>query len=131
MDKNKKILLIGGIIEAAVLIFVLVLSIIVWTTISKGEFATQQDFMNANYIKNGAFIAFFQNNTTAFFCIICIPVFALIAADFVYFAIIASKKESNLSEEQIAKIKKKAEEEVRAEMMKELEEEVLEEENKK
>ena len=124
MDKNKKILLIGGIVEGALLIFALILSIIVWTTVCNGkDYPTLEMLHQANIDKNGPFIAFFQNNTTAFFCIVCIPIFVIVALDFVYFAIIASKRESSLSDEQLAKIKKQAEEEVRAEMLKEIEEE--------
>ena len=122
MDKNKKILLFGGIAEGAILIFALVLSIIVWTTVHHGdEFASLAELQEANIRDNGAFIGFFQNNTTAFFCIVCIPIFVIVAVDFVYFAVIASKRESNLSDAQLAAIKKKAEEEVRAEMLKEIE----------
>ena len=124
MDKNKKILLIGGIIEGALLIFALVLSIIVWTTACSGkDYFTPQALHQANIDKNGPFIGFFQNNTTAFFCIVCIPIFIMVALDFVYFAIIASKKESALSDEQLAAIKKQAEQEVKEEMMKEILEE--------
>ena len=121
MDKNKKILLIGGIVEGALLIFALVLSIIVWTTVCNGkDYPTVELLHQANIDKNGPFIAFFQNNTTAFFCIICIPIFVIVALDFVYFAIIASKRESTLSDDQLAAIKKQAEQEVREEMLKEI-----------
>ena len=54
----------------------------------------------------------------------------MVALDFVYFAIVASKRESNLSDQQLAAIKKRAEEEVRAELMKEVEAEVGLEEKK-
>lgn len=129
MEKNKKVLLIGGIVEGAILLFALVLSIIVWTTIAKGDdFPTKEALHQANIAKNGAFIAYFQNHTPFFFCVVCIPVFVIVAVDFVYFAIIASKRETNLSSQQLAAIKKKAEEEVRAEMMKEIEAEMLEKE---
>ena len=121
MDKQKKIFLIGGIAEGAILIFDLIVSILVWTTM-----ATEEEIQAAggNYeqlnMRNGPFIAFFQNNPTAFFCIICIPLFLIIAADFIYFAILASKKESKLSDEQIDAIKaqaaKEAEEELRREL---------------
>ena len=121
MDKNKKILLIGGIVEGALLIFALVLSILVWTTVCNGkDFPTVEALHQANLEKNGPFIAFFQNNTTAFFCIVCIPIFVIVALDFVYFAIIASKRESTLSDDQLAAIKKQAEQEVREEMLKEI-----------
>lgn len=121
MDKNKKILLIGGIVEGAILIFALVLSIIVWTTVCNGkDYPNLEALHQANIDKNGQFIAFFQNNTTAFFCIVCIPIFVIVALDFVYFAIIASKRESSLSDEQLAAIKDQAEKEVREELMKEI-----------
>ena len=121
MDKNKKILLIGGISEGVILIFALVLSILVWTTVCNGkDYASIEALRQANIDKNGPFIAFFQNNTTAFFCIVCIPIFVIVALDFVYFAIIASKRESTLSDDQLAAIKKQAEQEVREEMLKEI-----------
>ena len=129
MDKNKKILLIGGIVEGALLIFALVLSILVWTTVCNGkDYVNVEALRQANIDKNGPFIAFFQNNTTAFFCIVCIPIFVMVALDFVYFAIIASKRESTLSDDQLAAIKKQAEQEVREEMMKEV---LAEEQEKK
>ena len=62
MDKNKKILLIGGIVEGAILIFALVLSIIVWTTVKHGEdYASIEALQQANIEANGPFIGFFQN----------------------------------------------------------------------
>lgn len=125
MSKQKKILLIGGIIEGAILLFALILSIIVWTTIAKGPFNSTAEMHAANIAKNREFIAFFQNNTPAFFAIVCVPVFIIVAVDFVYFAIVASKRETNLTDKQLAAIKKRAEEEVRAEMMKEIEAEAL------
>ena len=122
MDKQKKIFLIGGLAEGAILIFDLVISIIVWTTIATEEEirASGGNYEQLNLTRNGPFIAFFQNNPTAFFCIICIPLFLIIALDFVYFAILASKKQSSLSEEQIEAIREKAKREVQAEMFKEL-----------
>ena len=120
MDKNKKILLIAGIVEAIFLIFALVVSIIVWTTIAPttidGRQLTEAEWEAENLARNGAFIAFFQNNRTAFFCIICVPIFVIVAVDFVYFAVIANKKESVLTEEQKEEIKRKAREEFEAEL---------------
>lgn len=126
MDKNKKIMLIGGIVEAAILIFALVLSILVWTTVNSADaVGSKEAAQQLNLEQNGAFIGSLQNNPTIFFCVVCIPVFVIVAVDLVYFAMIASKKETNLTDEQLAAIKKKAEEQVRAEMM----EEMLKEEN--
>ena len=123
MDKQKKIFIIGGIVEAAILIFDLVVSILVWTTFQSPE-TYPTNWQEKNLEINGPLIGFFQNNTTAFFCIICIPLFAIIALDFVYFAIIANKKESKLSDAQLEAIHKKAQAQAEAEVLKELEEEI-------
>ena len=125
MDKNKKILLIGGIIEAAILIFALVVSILVWTTAHSAEQYPAyiregwQEWQELNVTENGKMIGYFQNTPVAFFLIICLPIFIIVALDFVYFAVVASKRESNLSDAQLAELKKQAEAEVRAELEKE------------
>ena len=129
MSKNKKILIIGGSIEGALLIFALIVSIIVGTTATSAK-EHPADWQQLNIQHNGSFIGFFQNNPTAFFLIICIPIFVMVALDFVYFAVVASKRESNLSDQQLEAIKKRAEEEVRAELMKEVEAEIGLEEKK-
>ena len=123
MEKKKKILIGVGIAEAAILIFALVVSIIVWSTahtLEQALAAGYADLKAYNVHENGGFIAFFQNTPVAFFLIICLPIFILIAVDFVYLAITAYKRESNLSDEQMKAIKKKAEQQVRDEVMKEL-----------
>lgn len=122
MDKQKKTLIIGGIIEAAILIFDLVISILVWTTMVTEEELTRsgKEFAQACVDKNGPFIGFFQGNPTAFFCIICIPLFAIIALDFVYFAILASKKESKLTEGQLETIRAQARAQAEAELLAEM-----------
>ena len=111
MDSQKKTFIIGGIIEAAILIFDLVVSILVWTTFQSPELYPT-NWQEKNIEVNGPMIGFFQNNTTAFFCIICIPLFA----------IIANKKESKLSDAQLEAIHKKAQAQAEAEVLKELEE---------
>ena len=126
MDKQKKIFIIGGIIEAAILIFDLVVSILVWTTFKSPEIYPT-DWQQQNIIQNGPLIGFFQNNTTAFFCIICIPLFVIIALDFIYFAVTINKKESRLTAAQLEAIQQKAEAEAQAEILKELEQELAEE----
>ena len=123
MDKQKKTLIIGGIVEGLLLVFDLIVSIIVWTTVVTQEELDAmpgKTFEEACVIKNGGFIGFFQANPTAFFCIICIPLFVIIAADFIYFAVLAAKKESNLSESQLEVIRQKAREQAEAELMAEM-----------
>ena len=131
MEKKKKILIGVGIAEAALLIFALVVSIIVWSTahtLEQALAAGYADLKAYNVAKNGAFIAFFQNTPVAFFLIICLPIFILIAVDFVYLAITAYKRETNLTDDQMKAIKKKAEAQVREEVMQEL---LAQDENKK
>ena len=120
MDKNKKIILIGGIVEGLILIFCLVVSILVLTRLVSHEGLSDADWVQANIDNSGAFIGTLQTQPPLFFCTICIPVFLMVAVDFVYFFIIANKRETNLSDAQIEAIKKKAEEEVREEVMKEM-----------
>ena len=128
MDKNKKIILIGGIVEGLILVFCLVVSILVLSRLIQNDGTmTNEDWINANMNHSGPFIGTLQTNPPLFFCTICIPVFLMVAVDFVYFFIIANKRESNLSEAQLEAIKKKAEEEVRDEIMKEMLEEKKEE----
>ena len=127
MNNQKKIFIIGGIVEAAILVFDLVVSILVWTTFQSPELYPT-NWEQKNIEVNGPMIGFFQNNPTAFFCIICIPLFAIIALDFVYFAIVVNKKESKLSDAQLSAIQKKAQAQAEAEVLKELEDEMAAEE---
>ena len=129
-EKGKKGIIIGvAAFEALFLIFALVISIIVFTTITNGEGMTEDAWKAANIDKNGPFIGFLQNNNMAFFAIFIIPTLVFIVVDFIYFAIIASKKESSLSDAELKAIKKQAEEEVRAEMLEQMKAE-LKQENK-
>ena len=122
MDKQKKTFIIGGIVEGLVLIFDLVISILVWTKIPSEDVVAKSGKEFAVLCKelNGEFIGFFQGNPTAFFCIICIPLFAIIALDFVYFAILASKKESKLTEGQLESIRAQAKAQAEAELLAEM-----------
>ena len=131
-DKAKKRLIIGiAIFEALFLVFALVISIIVFTTIVNGEGMTPEQWKQANVDKNGAFIGFLQNENMAFFGIFIIPTLVFIVVDFIYFAIIASKKESSLSDAELKAIKKQAEEEVRAEMLAQMKAEIKQEQENK
>ena len=129
----KKKLIIGiGIFEAVFLIFALVISIIVFTTIVSGDqYTSKEAWEAANIEKNGDFIGFLQNNSAAFFGIFCIPSLVFIAVDFIYFAVVASKKESNLSNAELEAIKKQAEDEVRAEMLEQIKAEIKQEQIEK
>ena len=131
-DKARKRLIVGiAVFEAAFLIFALVISIIVFTTITNGEGMTEDMWRQANLDKNGPFIGFLQNENMAFFCIFIIPTLVFIVVDFIYFAIIASKKESSLSDAELKAIKKQAEEEVRAEMLEQMKAELKQEQQAK
>ncbi|MCQ2742803.1 MAG: hypothetical protein MJ239_05865 [Bacilli bacterium] len=124
MDKKKKITLItAGVAELAIIVFALVVSILVLVTFHDPEKFGQSQAMELNLKENGPFIGFLQNNPTAFFCSILIPVFAILAVDIIYLVIVAQKRATNLTDAETAAIKAKAKEEARLEVLKELEEE--------
>lgn len=111
MDKKqKKILLIVGVIEAVILIFCLTISIIVLATWVQNASEAQR------VAKNGAFIAWFQNNPTPFFLTIVLPVFIIFLVDAVYLIVYSSKKPSALTTEDREAVLAQAREEVRKEM---------------
>lgn len=132
-DKARKRLIFGVAgFEALFLIFALIISIIVFTTICNGkDYPDVQAWKDANIAKNGGFIGFLQNENMAFFGIFIIPTLVFIIVDFIYFAIIASKKESSLSDAELKAIKKQAEEEVRAEMLEQMKAELKQEQENK
>ena len=131
-DQAKKSIVIGvAVFEALFLVFALVISIIVFTTITNGEGMTEEAWKQANLDNNGPFIGFLQNENMAFFGIFIIPTLVFIVVDFIYFAIIASKKESSLSDAELKAIKKQAEEEVRAEMLEQMKAELKQEQQAK
>jgi uncharacterized membrane protein len=111
MDKKqKRTLIIVGAVEAAILIFCLVVSIIVLSTwVQNASAQTRID-------SNGAFIGGLQNNPTIFMVAICLPVFIIFIVDAVYLIVYAYKKPSALSDNERAEIEKRAKEEARAEI---------------
>jgi uncharacterized membrane protein len=115
MDKKqKRTLLIIGAVEAVVLIFSLVVSILVLATFDRN--ARESELIAAN----GPFIGGLQYHTTVFFCAIVLPVFVILLVDAVYLIIYASRKPSEITDEERAAIEAKAKEEARAEVMAEL-----------
>ncbi len=121
MDKaQKRKLIIIGALEAALVIFDLVVSILVMTTIhDPNEF----DAAAKNLHDNGPLIGWFQNNSVAFFLIIVLPLFVLLAIDVIYLIVYATKRESTLSDKERKAIEEQAREEARAEVLREMQEE--------
>ena len=120
MDKaQKRKLIIIGAIEAAIVIFALVVSILVVVTFHKPD---EYDAYNNN-MQNGAMIGFFQNNPTAFFLIIVLPLFLILALDVIYLIVYATKRESSLTEKERAAIEEQARKEAREEVLREMQEE--------
>lgn len=111
MDKKtKKTLIIVGAIEAVILIFCLIVSIIVLKTWTK-------ETTEANRIAaNGPFIGWLQNNPTWFFVLIVLPVFVIFLVDAVYLIVYSSKKPSALTDEEREAIQAQAREEARKEL---------------
>lgn len=119
MDKKKKIgLIIAGAIEAAIVVFVLVVSILVTVTFNDPEKVPH--FQEANLEQNGPFIGWLQNNPTQFLLIILIPIFLILALDVIYLVIVAAKRQSNLSDAEQAAIEEQAKKEAREEILREM-----------
>ncbi len=124
MDKKtKRNLIIVGVVELALIIFCLTVSIVVMVTFnSPDQFGT----ITARQLneQNGPMIGWFQNNPTGFFLIIVLPLLIVLVVDIVYLVMYAIKKESNISEEERAileeQAKQAAKDELRAEIMAEL-----------
>lgn len=121
MSKQTKLkLAIIGAVEAAIVIFCLIVSIRVMTTITD---VNDPDHAAKNIINNGAFIGWFQNNSTGFFLTIVLPLFVILAVDVIYLIVYATKRESSLSESERKAIEEQARAEARAEVLREMEEE--------
>lgn len=122
MDKKKKLILgIAGLLEAVVIVFAFVVSILVITTYHSPE--QYSDYLALNLEENGPMIGWLQNNPTPFFLLIVMPILVILALDIVYLVYFALKRESKLSDKERDAIAAKAKEEARLEVLKELEEE--------
>ncbi len=121
MDKKTKIrLIVAGAIELAIVVFCLVVSIMVMSTITDPNLPNHAEL---NIKNNGPFIGWFQNNSTAFFLIIVLPLFVLLALDVIYLIVFATKRESSLSASERKAIEEQAKKEAREEVLREMAEE--------
>jgi len=110
MDKKtKKTLIIVGAIEAVILIFCLTISILVLSKWDATATPTQR-------LERYGWIGWLQNNTTAFFLLIVLPVFIIFLVDAVYLIVYSSKKPSALTDEEREAIQAQAREEARKEL---------------
>jgi uncharacterized membrane protein len=113
MDKNKKIkFIIIGVLEVAVLVFSLVISIIVASTI--------HDNQSTNIAKNGQFIGTLQNSPILFFCTILLPVLIIFLGDGAYLIVYANKKQSAIGDTEKKAIEEEAKRQAREEVLKEI-----------
>jgi|GEM_PF-624231 len=121
VSKQAKLrLLIIGAIEAAIVIFCLVVSILVIVTITD---VNLPDHQQMNLDNNGPLIGWFQNHSTGFFLIIVLPLFVILAIDVIYLIVYATRRESSLSDAERKAIEAQAREEARAEVLREMQEE--------
>jgi uncharacterized membrane protein len=113
MDKKKKkLFIIIGIIEVIVLVFCLVVSIMVASTLKK-DVAT-------DISENGPFIGYLQGTPVLFFCTIVLPVFVIFLADGAYLIVYANKKESAIGDTEKKAIEEEAKRQAREEVLKEI-----------
>ena len=121
MEKKTKIrLIVAGAIELAIVVFCLVVSIRVMSTITDPNNPRHAEL---NLDNNGPFIGWFQNNSTPFFLIIVLPLFILLALDVIYLIVFATKRESSLSATERQAIEEQAKREAREEVLREMQEE--------
>ena len=121
MSKSqKRNLIIIGAIEAAFVIFALVVSIWVMTTIHDPN---EYNAAAKNLRDNGPFIGWLQNNSTAFLLIFVLPLFLILAVDVIYLIVYAVKRESSLTEAEREVIEEQARKEAREEVLREMREE--------
>lgn len=125
MDKKqKRTLIIVGALEAAIIVFCLVVSILVIATYHAPESGPDYAELNA---QNGPLIGWFQNNPNPFFLIIVLPLLVILALDIIYLIVFAVRKESRLSDSEREEIAKAAREEAKKELMREMLEEAKKE----
>ncbi len=123
MDKKKKIgLIAAGIVELAVVIFVIVTSILVTVTFHDPD--VDANYIAHNLADNGPFIGWLQNNPTAFLFIVLIPIFVILGLDIIYLVIVATKKHVDITDAEQAAITEQAKKEAREELLRELQEEM-------
>jgi uncharacterized membrane protein len=114
MDKKtKRIFIIVGAVEIAVLIFCLVVAILVYTTFDKNS-------AQVNLDKNGPFIGSLQNNPTLLFFVIVFPALLIFLVDGGYLIYYAVKRESTLNATEKSAIEEEAKRQAREEVLKEL-----------
>lgn len=110
--KEKRNLLIGiGVIEAVLIIFCLVVSIIVLATLKDTNLANEA---------NGPFISYLQNHPTVFFCAFVLPLFIILVVDGIYLIYLGVHKQGVLSDDEMDKIKEEAKKQAREEVLKEI-----------
>jgi|LAHS01.1.fsa_nt_gb uncharacterized membrane protein len=113
MDKKtKRTFIIVGAVEAAVLIFCLVVAILVYSTFDKNN-------PSAN-MKSNPFIGTLQTNPVLLFFVIVFPALLIFLVDGGYLIYYAVKRESSLNEKEKSAIEEEAKRQAREEVLKEL-----------
>lgn len=121
MDKKQKLtLIVAGVVEAAVIIFCMVVAILV--LVSGFSSAGTEDKITWEGNHPGM-IGWMCTHRTGFFLICVLPPIALFIVDGIYLILYATKKESVLSKEEKEAITEEAKRQAKEEILKELREE--------
>ncbi len=121
MDKKQKLtLIIAGVLEAAVIIFCMVVAIMVLTC---GYSSASDNEKIVWYENHPTMIGWMCTHRTGFFLICVLPPIALFVVDGIYLILYATRKESVLSKEEKDAITEEAKRQAKAEILKELREE--------
>ena len=119
MNKRKKTIIAIGSFELVVLVFALVVAMLVLLTrVDSSQYVFKENIEAANIEKNGSFIGYLQNNSTAFFFVAVFPTLLFVALDFIYFAFAATRKDKS-NDKAVEQMKIQALEEARAQIKKE------------
>jgi len=114
MDKKtKRIFIIVGAVEVAILVFCLVVAILVYSSFDANDPAH-------SIAKNGAFIGTLQTNGVLLFFTIVFPALLIFLVDGGYLIYYAVKRESTLNESEKSAIEEEAKRQAREEVLKEL-----------
>ncbi len=117
MKLSKRTLIIAVAIEVVVIVFCLVVSILVMTTIDPNG------NQSANIAKNGEMIGTLQNNPVLFALTIVLPLFIVFVVDGIYLIMYATQRESMLNDQEKAELLEEAKRQAREEALAELKKE--------
>lgn len=114
-ETKRKLIIAAGIIEAVIVLFLFIVSIIALATMGEKD-------VDKN---SGNFIKILQNNPTLFLCVVVVPLVIFFVIDGLYllYIYLASKKADETAQQVVSSLSEEEKAQLLAEAKKELEEE--------